>query len=395
VTISEIIGGRWRAVPILGLTQIVAWGTLYYPPVLTLPLLAAERGFTLTFAMGGFSLGLLTGGFIAPKVGRLIDHYGGHRVMTGGALAGALGLVLLVTVEHPALYLVVWALLGMATAASLYDPAFATLGRIFGREARRPITLVTFAGGLASTVSWPVTYFLLQAFGWRGTYLVYAGLLAFVVAPLYFLALPRERANMRAVAPNSGAPPPKTLPARGFAFQLVVAAFAIYAFVPSALAAHMLAIFTHLGVGSGTVILIGALFGPAQVAARLCEFIFARNLHPLDIARFAIGLLLFAFLLLAALGVPAPVAAAFAILFGIANGLMTISRGTVPLALFGPSGYGGVIGRIAGPSLVLQAAAPLVVAFVIERAPDAAALAIIGGMAALSLAAFLAVRRPI
>jgi MFS family permease len=394
VTISGILGGRWRAVPILGLTQIIAWGTLYYPPVLTLPLLAAERGFSLTFAMGGFSLGLLTGGFVAPRVGRLIDQYGGHRVMTGGALAGALGLVLLVTVEHPATYLAVWTLLGMATAASLYDPAFATLGRIFGREARRPITLVTFAGGLASTVSWPVTYFLLEAFGWRGTYLAYAGLLAFVVAPLYFLALPRERADTHALAPDSGATPPKTLPARGFAFQLVVAAFAIYAFVPSALAAHMLAIFTHLGLSSGTVILIGALFGPAQVAARLCEFVFARNLHPLDIARFAIGLLLFAFLLLAGFGVPASVAAAFAILFGIANGLMTISRGTVPLALFGPSGYGGVIGRIAGPSLVLQAAAPLVIAFVIERAPDAVALAIIGGMAAFSFAAFLAVRRP-
>src|SRR5690606_17971014 len=145
-----------------------------------LPLLAAERGFSLTFAMGGFSLGLFTGGFVAPKIGRLIDRYGGHRVMTGGALAGALGLFLLVHVEHPALYLAVWMLLGMATAASLYDPAFATLGRIFGRDARRPITLVTFAGGLASTASWPATYFLLEAVGWRGTYLVYAGLLAFV-----------------------------------------------------------------------------------------------------------------------------------------------------------------------------------------------------------------------
>jgi hypothetical protein len=145
---------------------------------------------------------------------------------------------------------------------------------------------------------------------------------------------------------------------------------------------------------SGTVILIGALFGPAQVAARLCEFIFARNLHPLTLPASQSGCCCSPFCCLAALGVPAPVAAAFAILFGIANGLMTISRGTVPLALFGPSGYGGVIGRIAGPSLVLQAAAPLVVAFVIEGAPDAAALAIIGGMAALSLAAFLAVRRP-
>ena len=135
MTLAEIIAGRWRAVPILGLTQILAWGTLYYPPVLTLPLLAAERGFSLTFAMGGFSFGLLTGGLISPKVGRLIDQYGGHRVMACGALAGALGLVLIVHASHPAAYLAVWALLGAATAASLYDPAFATRG---GRSRSSP-----------------------------------------------------------------------------------------------------------------------------------------------------------------------------------------------------------------------------------------------------------------
>jgi hypothetical protein len=156
----------------------------------------------------------------------------------------------------------------------------------------------------------------------------------------------------------------------------------------------MLAIFERMGVEAATVILIGTLFGPSQVTARLCEFIFARNLHPLDIARFAVGLLIFAFLLLAMLGVPAPVAAVFAILFGAANGLLTISRGTVPLALFGPSGYGGVIGRIAGPSLVLQAAAPLVIAFAAEQISDIAALTVIAGMAAISFVAFLAVRKP-
>lgn len=394
MTLKEIIAGRWRAVPILGLTQILAWGTLYYPPVLTLPLLAAERGFSLTFAMGGFSFGLLMGGLSAPKIGRLIDHYGGHRVMAFGALAGALGLVLITYASHPAAYFAVWALLGGATAASLYDPAFATLGRIFGHEARRPITLVTFAGGFASTVSWPATYFLLESFGWRGTYFIYAVVLALVVAPLYVFALPRERAEIHPVIPDSGEPLPKLIPAKGFAFLLVAAAFALYAFVPSALAAHMLAIFERMGVDASTAILIGVLFGPAQVTARLCEFAFARNLHPLDIARFAIALLLFAFVLLALLGVPAPVAAAFAIFFGIANGLMTISRGTVPLALFGPSGYGAVLGRIAGPSLILQAGAPLILAFAAERISDPAALAIVAGMAVLSLAAFLMVRKP-
>jgi MFS family permease len=388
------ITGRWRAVPILGLTQILAWGILFYPPVLTLPLLAADRGFSLTFAMGGFSFGLLIGGLVAPKVGRLIDHFGGHRVMAVGALVGAAGLAMLVYATHPVFYLAVWAVLGVATAASLYDPAFATLGRIFGRDARRPITLLTFAGGFASTVSWPSTYFLLSAYGWRGTYLIYAGLLALIVAPLYFFALPRERADIQAQAQDSGTPLQKLIPARGFAFLLVIAAFAVYAFVPSALSAHMLAIFERMGVGASTVILIGALFGPSQVAARLCEFTFARNLHPLDIARFAIAALLLAFALLAVFGVFAAIAATFAILFGIANGLMTISRGTVPLTLFGPSGYGGVIGRIAGPSLILQAAAPLVIAFAAERLSDPLALAIVAGMATISLVAFLVVRKP-
>jgi len=394
MSLLDNLAGRWRAVPILGLTQIIAWGALFYPPVLTLPLLAAERGFSLTFAMGGFSFGLLIGGVVAPKVGRLIDRYGGHRVMAGGAIVAAAGLVLLVHANHPVLYLGVWAVLGIATAASLYDPAFATLGRIFGRDARRPITLVTFAGGFASTVSWPTTYFLLNLYGWRGTYLIYAALMTLVVAPLYFFALPRERADVQAQSQDSGAPLQKLIPAKGPAFLVVVSAFAIYAFVPSALSAHMLAIFERMGVGASTVILIGALFGPSQVAARLCEFAFARNLHPLDIARFAVALLLLAFVLLASFGVFAAIAATFAILFGVANGLMTISRGTVPLVLFGPSGYGGVIGRIAGPSLILQAAAPLVIAFAAERLSDPAALAMIAFMAAISLAAFLAVRKP-
>jgi MFS family permease len=387
------LAGPWRAVPILGLTQIIAWGALFYPPVLTVPLIAAERGWSLTFAMSGFSCGLLVGGCVAPGVGGLIDRYGGHRVMPAGSIAGALGLVALTQVTNPLAYLAVWALLGAAMAASLYDPAFATLGRIFGAQARRPITLLTFIGGFASTVSWPATYFLLAAYGWRGTYLVYAGLLALVAAPLHAFALPRERDDPTGQSTGPLAPQ-KVIPAKGWTFLVVAAAFAAYAFVPSALSAHMLAIFGRLGLEPGVVIAIGALFGPSQVAARLCEFIFARKVHPIMIARFAVGLLIAAFLLLAALGVSIYAAAAFAILFGMTNGLITIARGTVPLTLFGAVGYGRVVGRIAGPSLAMQAAAPLVIAFVAERVSDPAALAAVAGIAAISLAGFLAMRRP-
>jgi len=136
LTLRNVIAGPWRAVLVLGVTQILAWGALFYPPVLTVPLIAAERGWSMTFAMGGFSLALLMAGLISPRVGLLIDRYGGHRVMPVGSLLAALGLVALVLAEHPAAYIGAWMLLGIAIAASLYDPAFATLGRIFGMHAR-------------------------------------------------------------------------------------------------------------------------------------------------------------------------------------------------------------------------------------------------------------------
>ena len=385
--------GPWRAVGVLGITQILSWGAIFYPPVMMVPLIAAERGFSFTFAMGGFSAGLLVAGFVSPTVGSMIDRYGGHRVMPFGSLAGAVGLAGLVYASHPLAYLATWMLLGAAMAGSLYDPAFATLGRIFGAGARQPITVLTLAGGFASTVSWPATYVLLRWLDWKGTYLVYAALLAFVAAPLLAFALPRGRAQTDIRPSEVAKPPPAVHAASGTIFTLLLAAFASYAFVPSGLSTHLLAIFQRAGIEPGTVVMIGALFGPAQVAARLCEFVFARNVHPLFIARFAVGLLLVSFGLLWSFGLSTPVAFAFAILFGVANGLSTIARGAVPLALFGPVGYGRIIGRIAAPALIVTSIAPLVVAFVAERASDGYALGVAAAFAALSFACFMLIRK--
>ena len=380
--------------PVLGVTQIISWGSIFYTPVLILPLVAQERGWSMSFVMGGFSVGLLVAGLVSPYVGRAIDRFGGHVVMTIGSLIGALGLFLIVHAASQPAYLAVWTVLGAAMAANLYDSAFASLGRIFGAAARRPITALTLIAGFASTVSWPATHFLLEAVGWRGTYLIYAVLLAAVAAPLHALALPRSRAETQPPKPGATEQPAKVLPSRGLPFVLVAAAFASYAFVPSGLSAHLLAIFARSGIDAGTVVWIGALFGPAQVGARLIEFTFGRNLHPLWVARFALGALLCAFAMLMLFGLSAPVAAAFALMFGGANGLITITRGALPLSLFGAAGYGRLIGRLAGPFLLMQAAAPLVMAFVVDRASDSAALALAAGFAAVALACFIVIRRP-
>src|SRR3954453_5676750 len=200
--LRDVFAGPWRAVLVLGVTQILAWGAIFYPPVLSLPLIAAELGWSTTFVMGGFSLALLMAGMISPLMGRLIDRHGGHRIMPIGSLLAALGLVALAHVEYRISYLAVWLLLGIAISPSLYDPAFASLGRIFGAAARRPITALTLAGGFASTVSWPTTHVLIEAVGWRGTYLVYAVLLAVIAAPLHALALPRSHHAARPPKPE-------------------------------------------------------------------------------------------------------------------------------------------------------------------------------------------------
>jgi hypothetical protein len=242
-------------------------------------------------------------------------------------------------------------------------------------------------------VSWPVTHLLLEHGGWRGCYLVYAVVLAGVAAPLHAFLLPRTRAAAEAKPGIAEAPTDAYRAAKGPMFLLVAGAFASYAFVPSGMSAHLLAIFQRGGIDAGTVVWIGALFGPAQVAARLVEFAFGRNVHPVWVARGALIALLAALAMLLLAGVVPLTAIAFAILFGGANGLMTITRGALPLALFGANGYGRLMGRIAGPSLLMQAAAPWAMAMVIERVSDAAALALATGFGAIAFVCVLSIKR--
>jgi MFS family permease len=396
----EFIFGPWRAVSVLGVTEILSWGALFYPPVLTVPLIAADHGWSKSFAMGGFSVGLFVGGLVSRYVGALIDRFGGHVVMPCGSLIGMLGLGGLVFARDAYSYYAMWMVLGVAMAASLYDPAFATLGRIFGKAARAPITTLTLAGGFASTVSWPATQILIDAIGWRGTYLVYAALLGLVAVPLQAFGLPRARAQPDPAEKASAEPsaveskPVPALAPHGVAFLLVAAAFSFYAFVPSALSAQLLAIFQRFGLAPATVVAIGMLFGPAQVLARIFELGFARHVHPLWVARFSVGLLVAAFALLLLLHFSAALAACFAVMYGMANGLMTIARGTVPLALFGASGYGRLVGRIGGPFLAVQAVAPVCLSYVAERGSDRMALLVVATFAAAALLCFAAMRRP-
>jgi MFS family permease len=393
--LRALVFGSGRAVSVLSFTEILAWGILIYPPVLIMPHLAADHGWSLAFGMAGFSIGLMTSGMLSPTIGHLIDRHGGNIVMSLGALAGALGLALLTVADQRPTYLACWLLIGAAMSSTLYDPAFATLTRIFGASARRQITFVTFAGGFASTVGWPATHLLLEHLGWRGTYLTFAAVLACVVAPLNAFALPRTVAvaPLPAASSSTALPAPSMRP-EGWPFILLVTAFALHFFILSGVTSNLLAMLQRGGMDAATVVAVGALFGPAQVAARLVDFVLAGRTHPLWIARGAVTLVAFAFAMLAFVGASPLVAALFAIAFGAANGVMTVARGALPLVMFGPTGYGRVIGRIARPGLFVQALAPFVVASAVERFSDRTVLemGIVGAL--LALGCFLAIHVP-
>lgn len=391
---SQNIPGPSRAVVVLSITQVLTWGILIYPPVLTMPQLTAAHGWSLAFGMAGFSLGLIVSGLLSPTACGWIDRRGGGGVMGAGAIAGSAGLAGLAFADQPLGYFACWILLGTAMSASLYDAAFATLTTVYGATARRQITFVTFAGGFASTVGWPATHLLLAELGWRGTYLVFAAVFLFVIAPLHYFALPPARHHAILPAAHESADLPAHLASSGRPFLLLAAAFAIYAFILSGLTSNLLAMLQRSGLSAAQVVAIGALFGPAQVAARFADFLFARRTNPLWIARIAVAVVALGLAMLAFAGVSLPLAAAFAISFGAANGVITIARGALPLAMFGPVGYGRVLGRIARPALIVQALAPFVVATVIERFSDRAALE--GGIVAclIVLGCFLALHPP-
>ena len=391
--LRDLVFGPGRAVVVLSVTQILTWGILIYPPVLTMPHLAADHGWSLAFCMAGFSLGLVVSGTLSPTVCGLIDRLGGNAVMAPGALVGALGLAGLTVADQAPLYFACWLLIGAAMSSSLYDPAFTTLARIFGTSARRQITFVTFAGGFASTMGWPATHLLLEHVGWRGTYLTFAAVFAFVIAPLHAFALPRVVAIAPLPVPAlASAVPLAPMRPQGWPFVFLAAAFALHAFILSGVTSNLLAMLERGGIEAATVVTIGALFGPAQVASRLADFLLAGRTHPLWIARGAVALMAMAFALLSFVGMSVPLAALFAIAFGAANGVMTIARGALPLLMFGPAGYGRVIGRIARPALFVQALAPFVVALAFERFSDRTVLelGILGALGAL--VCFMAIR---
>lgn len=378
------------AILALGITQIVAWGTtLYALGVLGKPI-AADTGWSQSLVFGGLTVGLLVSSAISAYVGRLIDRQGGQLAMSVGSVLMAIGLVLLSLVNDPYTYLAAWAFLGISMRLCLYDAAFAALVQVTPSRGRRAISYLTLFGGFASSVFWPIGHALNSAYGWRTTLLIFAVANLVICLPLHWLGLARrETAEQAEVAKAADAAATAAGPvlegaARKLAmmlFSLIVAASAV---VFGALAVHLVPLLEATGLVAATAVFIASLKGVAQVSGRIWDLTLARKWHPIDVGRVSIAFMPLSFAVLMLGGASATTAFLFVVLFGISNGLVTIMRGAVPLALFGPKGYGEVLGILATPYLLLAALSPLGFAVVVERFGYGAAEAIMLGAGVLS-----------
>jgi len=379
IEIAIVKAGKATVVAVLGSTQTLAWGSSYYLPAVLGTPIAAGLGISTSVFFGVFSASLLLGAAMSPYIGALIDQHGGRAVLTASSLVIAVGLTQLGLAQDIGGMTFAWLVLGCGMAMGLYDPAFATLTRLYGRDARGAITGITLIAGFASTVAWPASAWFEHVFGWREACLIWAGINLLVSMPLNWIVIPPAPPLPPTVRHGDTAnevPPP-----RG-AMPILVFYFAATAFVTGALQAHLLRFLQTAGATDTAAIVAGTLVGPAQVAARICEFALMRALHPVWSARVAAILHPAGALLLATFG-PAAIMP-FAVAYGAGNGMITIARGTLPLAIFGPAGYGLRNGILTVPARLTLSAAPFLFGLLLDRIGVLSVLLTVG----LNLAAF-------
>ncbi len=374
---------------VLGVTQTLAWATTYYIPAVIVGPAAATLHRSTTELLVGYSWSLLVAGLVSPRVGAWIDRHGGRGALAAGTVVMAAGLLVLAAWPSLPGWYVAWTVMGVGMALGLYDAAFATIGRLLGLESRSAIIGVTLFAGFASTIGWPAGVALIHLFGWRATAVIYAGVQLAVNLPLILALIPRAPPPPAPV--HAAAAPPAETNGNGGRFALILLGtfFSVRAAISAVVSVHALSLLHGLGLGAVAAVGVAAMFGPAQVFGRILEVVFARWIDPLTGSWMGAALLPLG---VAALLLGGP-AAGFAIAYGMSNGILTISRGMLPMFLFGPRGYATRLGRLALPQLLAQAVAPTAAAPLVLALPAGAIFAGLGVAASLALLCLLPLRR--
>jgi MFS family permease len=375
---------RPATVTALGIAQILGWGTSFYFPAVLAPPISADTGWPLSWVVTGTSIGLLVAGLIAPRVGAIIDRRGGRPVLALSSLFFAAGLLCIGLARNLPVYLLGWIVLGGGMGTGLYDAVFAALGKLYGKDARTPITNLTLFGGFASTVCWPLSAFLAESFGWRSACLIYAGLHLLISLPLQMAVMPPQspQQTKQAGTDDMAMRPAGPVVHERLILVLLASVLTISAGIGSSVIVHMMIFLQARGADFAFAVSLGTLFGPAQLGARVVERVFGAHYHPIWTMVSSCALMLTGLALLLA-GIP--FLALIVLIYGGGYGIMWIARGTLPLALFGPERYATLMGRLAFPSLIVQALAPSAAAFLIEQRGVDATMATLTAFAAINV----------
>jgi len=363
-------GGAWRKRPstilwMLSIGQLISWGLVYYTfPLFVVPM-EQELGWSRSSMFGALSAGLLVAGLCSIPVGAWIDRGHGRKLMTGGSLLAAFLLMVWSRVDSLPLFYALWIGLGASQAVILYEPAFAVITRVYGPRYKQAILLMTFLGGLASTFGIPFAQLLIERIGWRPALEVMAAINLGVAFLIHWLFVPGPKEKPVAIAeakpPAEGAvkKSPLATAIRVPAFWGLVVAFAGYGLAFSAMSFHLIPLLDDRGVPIGVVMAIIALIGPMQVVGRVLLMVGQRHITTIQLG----ALIYFAFpiaMAMLATGIHDVYGLIlFAIIYGVANGLVTILRGMAVPEFIGPEGYGVVSGALTMPTNVMRAAGPL------------------------------------
>ena len=356
-----------RAVAGLGFTQIVGWGTTFLMPSVLGRHIQDDLHMPTELVFAGITILFAVGAFLAPRVGRRIDRTGPRLMMTVGSIVYGLSLLTTSLSQEPVVYLLSWAGMGVASTLALSVPSSIALAQVAGPRARQAISMLTIIGGFATTVFWPLGGALDALVGWRGTVAIYAAVHLFACAPIHFFMLPKSAPVLpqgTSSAATGGGVPPEM---RAQVYRLLSISLCFGAFVFTGMVVYMIEVLRALGHSAASAVFLGSMVGPAQVGIRAFELLFGHRYSIMNSAVFGSALL--PLCLVGALAAGGNVGVAFVcmIAYGMSNGLKAVQRSTLPLALFGRGQFGTYIGRLALPQGIVSAAAPIVLATVLDH----------------------------
>lgn len=382
------VARRGVVVSALGIVQIFGWGSTYYLMAVLGEPIASDTGWPIAWIVAGLSLGLFVSGMAAPAVGDAIRRHGGKPFLAAAFPTLAAGLLILAIAPNLAVFFAGWVFIGIGMSMGLYDASFATLGGIYGREARAAITSLTLWGGFASTLAWPLSAALNNAVGWRWTCVFYAVIHVCICLPLVLTIIPGS--GPRPAQSTSPTGPVRLSAPERRAFLIMLAIVTLAGTCFTIIAVHLVTLLQGRGLSMADAVLMGAIIGPAQVVARLAEILTGGRYHPMWTL---IGAVLLAALGLLLLASGWPVIGLAMVLYGAGNGIFSIAKGALPLIWFGPERYASIMGRLARPNQIAQALAPTLGALLLSAGGVDFTLAVLAVLGVVNIGLVLVLRR--